>query len=267
MALFEVKGLNKSFGGLRAIHNLDLEVNEGEIVSVIGPNGAGKTTFFNVVTGLYPPDTGEIHFEGRNLVGHSPYQITQAGIARTFQTVRLFPNMTILENVMVGQHSRSRSGILPAVFRTKGYLAEEEKIRKKAEEQLSFFGTRLSGYRLEQLATSLSYANRRRLEIARAMATEAKLLLLDEPTAGMNPRETQELTQLIAQLRDERGFTIIFIEHDMRVVKGASDRVVVLDHGEKIAEGLYDNVANDPQVLEAYLGRTHDEVRENVEAV
>lgn len=254
-SFFECKGLVKNFGGLNAVDHLDIHVEEGEIVSVIGPNGAGKTTFFNLVTGFYPPEAGEINFQGHHLVGLAPNQITKLGIARTFQNVRLFHNMTILENVMVGQHPRTRSGIFGAIFRTPGYRAEEVRIRQKAEEQLSFFGTRLVGYRLDQLAASLSYANRRRLEMARAMATEAKLLLLDEPAAGMNPRETKEITELIGRMRDERGFTIIVIEHDMQVVRGVSDRVVAMDYGRKIAEGSYQNVATDERVIEAYLGR------------
>lgn len=252
---FECQGLVKNFGGLTAINNFDLHIEEGEIVSLIGPNGAGKTTFFNLVTGLYPLDKGEINFQGYHLVGKSPYQITQLGIARTFQTVRLFPNMTVLENVMVGQHCRGRSGVLGAIFRPPSYRTEEARIQKRAKEQLAFFGSRLIGYRFDQPAFMLSYANRRRLEIARVMATEAKLLLLDEPTAGMNPKETEEMTELIGKLRDERGYTILFIEHDMRVVKGVSDRVVVLDYGSKIAEGSYAQVSQDERVLEAYLGR------------
>lgn len=255
MPLLETKGLTKDFGGLRAINNLDFQVDEGEIVSIIGPNGAGKTTFFNLVTGLYPPDEGAISLNGHNLVGLTPSAITGLGIGRTFQTVRLFTNMTILENVMVAQHSRTHSGIIGAILQLPSVRAEEERIRQKAEEALSFFGTRLIGFRLDQPAFSLSYANRRRLEIARAMATEASLLLLDEPTAGMNPKETQEMTGLIGKLRDEKGYTIIFIEHDMRVVKGVSDRVVVLDYGSKIAEGNYKKISEDDQVLEAYLGR------------
>lgn len=258
-AFFECQGLVKSFGGLTAVNNFDLRIDEGEIVSLIGPNGAGKTTFFNLVTGFYPPDSGEINSEGRNLVGLSPYQITQLGIGRTFQNVRLFPNMTVLENVMVGQHSRSKSGVLSAIFRLPSFKAEEEAVRAKAAEQLEFFGTRLTGYRHDQPAFALSYANRRRLEIARAMATEAKLLLMDEPSAGMNPIETEEMTQLIGKLRDERGFTILFIEHDMRVVKGVSDRVVAMDYGRKIAEGPYDQVAQDEHVIEAYLGRMSED--------
>jgi ABC-type branched-subunit amino acid transport system ATPase component len=255
MALLEINGLSKDFGGLRAINGLDIHVDEGEIVSVIGPNGAGKTTFFNLITGMETPDEGNILFGDQNVVGLRPNQILQLGMARTFQNVRLFPAMTVLENVMVGQHCRTAAGVLGAVFKTPGQRAEEAMIEEKAKEVLSFFGTRLAGYRHDQLSMVLSYANRRRLEIARAMATEPRLLLLDEPTAGMNPRETVELTELIGQLRSERGFTIILIEHDMQVVRNVSDRVVVLDHGVKLVEGSYDHVSTDEKVIEAYLGR------------
>ena len=255
MALLEINGLSKDFGGLRAINGLDIHVDEGEIVSVIGPNGAGKTTFFNLITGMETPDEGNILFGDLNVVGLRPNQILQLGMARTFQNVRLFPAMTVLENVMVGQHCRTRAGVIGAIFKTPGQRAEEAMIEEKAKEVLSFFGTRLAGYRHDQLSMMLSYANRRRLEIARAMATEPRLLLLDEPTAGMNPRETVELTELIGQLRSERGFTIILIEHDMQVVRNVSDRVVVLDHGVKLVEGSYDHVSTDEKVIEAYLGR------------
>lgn len=255
MELLETRKLSKDFGGLLAIAHLNFHVDEGEIVSVIGPNGAGKTTFFNLITGMYPPLSGEIVFDGHNLVGLKPDKITHLGIARTFQTVRLFNNMTILENAMVAQHTRSKSGILSAILHLPSFKKEEARIRENAKEALSFFGTRLIGYRYNQPASALSYANRRRLEIARAMATEAKLLLLDEPTAGMNPSETALMTKLIGRLRDEKGYTIVFIEHDMRVVGGVSDRVVVLDYGEKIAEGTYSEVSKDEQVLRAYLGR------------
>jgi branched-chain amino acid transport system ATP-binding protein len=253
--LLEIRGLKKQFGGLAALGGVDMDVNEGEIVSVIGPNGAGKTTFFNVVTGIYENDEGEVRFDGHSLAGLKPNHITKLGVARTFQTVHLFPNMTVLENAMVGQHCRTRTGLLGAVLRLPPTRKEERRIEERARDCLAFFGTRLSGYRHDQPASSLSYANRRRLEIARAMATEPQLLLLDEPTAGMNPTETAELTKLIRRLRDERGFTVVVIEHDMRVVKGVSDRVVALDYGRKIADGPYDDVANNDQVIEAYLGR------------
>ena len=252
--LLEVDGVSKHFGGLYALNELDLRVDEGEIVSVIGPNGAGKSTVFNVITGLYTPDAGDVRFRGESIIGRLPSQVTKLGIARTFQNVKLFPNMTVLENAMVGQHCRSKAGVFGAVFRTPKTKAEEERIRERAREALAFFGTRLSGYRQDQPANVLSYANRRRLEMARAMATEPSLLLLDEPTAGMNPRETLELRDNIKRMRDERGLTILVIEHDMRVVKGVSDRVVALDYGQRIAEGTYDEVANDEHVIEAYLG-------------
>ena len=254
-ALLEVRGLVRRFGGLNAVDGVDLDVNEGEILSVIGPNGAGKTTLFNVVTGLNVADEGSIHFDGHDLVGLQPNHICTLGIARTFQTVRLFPAMTVLENTMVGQHCRTRSGIFGAVLRLPRTRAEERRVLEQSRSALSFFGSRLAGYREDQPAFMLSYANRRRLEIARAMATAPKLILLDEPTAGMNPRETQEMTSLIGKLRDERGFTIVVIEHDMRLVKGVSDRVVALDYGRKIADGTYDEVANDERVVEAYLGK------------
>ncbi len=255
MTLFETQGLTKSFGGVTAIDDLAVEVNEGEIVSMIGPNGAGKTTFFNLVTGMIPPDDGQIVFDGRSIVGLRPSDILELGIARTFQNVRLFPEMTVRENVMVARHARTKSGTFRAIFRTPFFLQEERETRKRAEEALAFFGSRLVGYRFDQPAMSLSYANRRRLEVARAMASDPTLLLLDEPTAGMNPRETLELTGLIGKMRDALGLTVVLIEHDMKVVRGVSDRVIVLDYGRKIAEGGYDDVANDERVIEAYLGR------------
>ena len=254
MALLELKGVSKAFGGLQVISNLDFHVAEHEIVSVIGPNGAGKTTLFNLVTGVYRPDEGEIAFDGQSLIGLPPHKITSLGVARTFQTLRLFLNMTVKENVMAAAYGHTRAGVLRAVLRTPGMRREEREIEALAEERLRFFGDRLMGYRWNQPAYSLSYANRRRLEIARAMATNARLLLLDEPAAGMNPAETHEIAELIAKLREDGGYTILVIEHDMHVVEGISDRVVALDHGVRISEGTFDQVATDPRVVEAYLG-------------
>ena len=252
--LLELTGISKRFGGLAVMENLDLYVDEGEIVSVIGPNGAGKTTLFNLVTGIYRPDAGDIRFEGESLLGLEPHQITARGIARTFQTLRLFLNLTVKENVMAAAYSHTRAGVARSILRTPGMRREEKEIAQLAEERLSFFGERLVGYRWNQPAYSLSYANRRRLEIARATATKPRLLLLDEPAAGMNPVETHEMTELIARLREEVGYTILVIEHDMHVVEGISDRVVALDHGVKISEGTFEQVATDPRVVEAYLG-------------
>ena len=252
--LLQLHAVTKSFGGLTCISGLDLVVGEGEIVSAIGPNGAGKTTIFNLITGVYRPDQGDITFGGESIVGLRPHQITNRGIARTFQTLRLFLNMSVKENVMTAEYGHTRAGLLRSVLRTRGQRREEREINRLAEEKLSFFGQRLMGYRWNQPAYSLSYANRRRLEIARATATNPRLLLLDEPAAGMNPTETHEITELIARLRDEGGYTIFVIEHDMHVVEGISDRVVALDHGVKIAEGTFEQVATDPRVVEAYLG-------------
>ncbi len=253
--ILEIKDLSVTFGGLHALKDLNFHVDEGEIVGVIGPNGAGKTTFFNMISGMVTPSSGEILFEGESMIGLDPNQVTQRGISRTFQNVRLFANMTILENVMVSQHCRTKQGVWGALFNTPGFKKEEREIREHAEKVLGFFGTRLVGYRLEQPASVLSYANRRRLEIARAMATKPRLLLLDEPVAGMNPKESAELTDLIGKLRSEWGFTIVMIEHDMNVVRDVSDRVVCLDHGETLAQGSFEEVSNDPEVIEAYLGR------------
>jgi branched-chain amino acid transport system ATP-binding protein len=252
--LLELRDVSKAFGGLRVVDHLSLHVDEGEIVSLIGPNGAGKTTVFNLVTGIFHPDSGEIVFEGNRVSGLPPHRITNRGIARTFQTLRLFLNMTVLENVMAAAYGQTRSTVLEAMLQLPRSRREEKRIREIAVDKLAFFGQRLAGYRHDQPAYSLSYANRRRLEIARAMATNARLLLLDEPAAGMNPNETHEMTGLIGRLRDEAGYSILVIEHDMHVVEGISDRVIALDHGVKIAEGSFDEVATHPLVIEAYLG-------------
>lgn len=257
MSFLQISQLTKRFGSLTAVDHLDLTVERGQIVSMIGPNGSGKTTVFNLVTGLYSPDSGEITLAGESLVGKLPHEITARGVARTFQTLRLFANMSILENVMVGQHARSCCGMVEAILRLPAFGREEKRIRERAEGALSFFGSRLAGYRLDQPAYCLSYANRRRLEIARAIATDPLILLLDEPAAGMNPRETLEMADMIRRLRDEWGYTLLVVEHDMTMVQRISDHVIVLDHGCKIAEGTYADVICHDQVVEAYLGRRH----------
>lgn len=258
-ALLELTKVSKAFGGLQCVSDLDLDVGDGEIVSVIGPNGAGKTTLFNLVTGIYRPDAGDIRFDGESIVGLAPHKITNRGVARTFQTLRLFLNMSVKENVMAATYGRTRASLLESMLRLPRARREERQTNAVAAEKLSFFGERLMGYRWNQPAYSLSYANRRRLEIARATATSPRLLLLDEPAAGMNPVETHEITELIAKLRDDGGYAILVIEHDMHVVEGISDRVVALDHGIKIAEGTFDEVATSPRVVEAYLGASATE--------
>lgn len=259
MSVLEVTGMLKHFGGVKAVDGVDLTARSGEILSIIGPNGAGKTTVFNLLTGFYSPDEGTMTFDGNSLVGLLPNQVTALGISRTFQAVRLFSNMTVLENAMVGMHCRTHSGIAGAVLGLPRTRNEEKEIEAKARECLKFFGNRLTGPREDQLASALSYADRRRLEIARAMATQPKLLLLDEPAAGFTPREKEEIVTLIGRLRDERGYAIILIEHDMPVVKNVSDRVIALDYGRKIAEGNYAEVASNERVIEAYLGARHKE--------
>jgi branched-chain amino acid transport system ATP-binding protein len=254
MALLELRGVSLAFGGLKVVHDLDLHVEEREIVSVIGPNGAGKTTLFNLITGIYRPQSGDILLDGATIVGLEPHQISRRGISRTFQTLRLFLNMSVKENVMAAAYGHTRAGVFRSMLRTPGMRREEREIEALAHERLAFFGERLMGYRWNQPAYSLSYANRRRLEIARATATNPRILLLDEPAAGMNPAETHEITELIAKLREDGGYTILVIEHDMHVVEGISDRVVALDHGIKIAEGSFESVATNARVVEAYLG-------------
>ncbi len=252
--LLELRGVSLAFGGLNVLTELDLHVDEGEVVSVIGPNGAGKTTLFNLITGIYEPDEGEILLDGQSIVGLLPNQISRRGVSRTFQTLRLFLNMSVKENVMAAAYGHTHAGVFRSMLRTPGMRREEREIEELAKERLAFFGERLMGYRWDQPAYSLSYANRRRLEIARATATKPSVLLLDEPAAGMNPVETHEMSELIGRLREEGGYTILVIEHDMHVVEGISDRVIALDHGVKIAEGSFDQVATDPRVVEAYLG-------------
>jgi ABC-type branched-subunit amino acid transport system ATPase component len=252
--LLELRELSVSFGGLKVIDGLDLHVDEHEIVSVIGPNGAGKTTLFNLITGVFRPDAGDILLDSQSLVGLPSHKITQRGVARTFQTLRLFLNMTVKENVMAAQYVRTKATLIEQMLQLPRARREEREVNAFAEEKLGFFGERLMGYRWNQPAYSLSYANRRRLEIARATATRPRILLLDEPAAGMNPVETHEITELIGKLRDEGGYTILLIEHDMHVVEGISDRVIALDHGLKIAEGTFEAVATDTRVVEAYLG-------------
>jgi branched-chain amino acid transport system ATP-binding protein len=260
--VLSLDSVSLSFGGLRALTELDLQVSDREIVSVIGPNGAGKSTVFNVVTGIYEPGGGDVRFAGQSIAGLPQHRIARLGVARTFQTLRLFPNMSVLENVMAATYGATRAMPWESVLRLPRARREEREARALATDILSFFGQRLAGYRWDQPAYSLSYANRRRLEIARALATRPRLLLLDEPAAGMNPAETHEVTELIGRLRDERDVAILVIEHDMHVVAGCSDRVVALDHGVKIAEGGFDAVAGHPAVVEAYLGRDPDSLAE-----
>ncbi len=260
--VLELDQLSLSFGGLLALSGLDLRIRDREVVSVIGPNGAGKTTVFNVITGVYQPSSGDVRFAGESVAGRPPHVIARQGIARTFQTLRLFMNRSVIENVMAATFGGSRALPWESVLRLPRARREERESRALAEEVLSFFGQRLAGYRWDQPAYSLSYANRRRLEIARALATRPRLLLLDEPAAGMNPTETHEITELIGRLRDERGVAILVIEHDMHVVAGCSDRVVALDHGVKIAEGGFDQVADHPAVVEAYMGRHPEDLAE-----
>jgi branched-chain amino acid transport system ATP-binding protein len=249
--LLQTVGLRKEFGGLVAVSDVDFTVPEGAIVSLIGPNGAGKTTFFNMLTGVYKPTAGRVNFAGEDLTGRPPHTFTQRGIGRTFQNIRLFQNMTALENVLVGMHVRLKGNLFEAIVRTPRVRHEERDAQARARELLEFAGLRRKD---REIGRNLSYGDQRRLEVARALATQPKLLLLDEPTAGMNPQETADFTGFVARLRDQTHLTVLLIEHDMRVVMGVSDRVTVLDYGEKIAEGSPQEIQKNERVIEAYLG-------------
>jgi branched-chain amino acid transport system ATP-binding protein len=264
--LLELNNVSKHFGGLAAVQDVSLQIWPQEIISVIGPNGAGKTTVFNLITGIYRPSQGDIRLAGKSLVGLKPDQIVVRGITRTFQNIRLFNNMTVLENVLVGLHTQLKANVLGSLFRTPGVRHEEAEAKLRAIELLSFFGTSLIE-RQDEYVINLSYADRRRIEIARALAAKPKLLLLDEPTAGMNENETLEAVKYIQRLRDELGLTILLIEHKLAVTMGMSDRIAVLDYGRKIAEGLPEEIRRNERVIAAYLGKQGTEAEGSVAQV
>lgn len=252
MSQLHVDGLAKSFGGIAAVRNISFDIEERSISAVIGPNGAGKTTMFNLLTGIYKPDKGTVTFKGNSLIGLRPDQVNAAGVARTFQSIRLFPNMSVLENVMVGMHTRLRLSLGETLLRTRAFREQEDRVREKSSELLRFVGLAGKG---DEVSRNLPYGDQRRVEIARALASDPQLILLDEPTAGMNPNESVDAMTLFRRVRDELGVTVVLIEHDMRVVMGISEHITVLDYGEKIAEGKPADILANARVVEAYLGR------------
>lgn len=252
MALLQTNNVVKRFGGLVAVNKITFSVDEGRIVSIIGPNGAGKTTFFNSLTGIYAPEEGSIKFKNKSLIGLRPDQVAAAGIARTFQNIRLFGSMTVLENILVGMHIGLKQNAFDILFRSKNFKEEEDQAEQRAKELMEYVGLKNVG---NELAHNLPYGGQRRIEIARALAADPTLLLLDEPTAGMNPNETEEAIKLFRRIRDDKGITILMIEHDMRVVMGISEHITVMDYGEKIAEGSPQEIRSNVRVIEAYLGK------------
>jgi branched-chain amino acid transport system ATP-binding protein len=260
MALLETIDVVKRFGGLTAVNKISFSLEQGMIASIIGPNGAGKTTFFNSLTGIYTPEEGQIKFNGHSLIGLRPDQVSESGISRTFQNIRLFGAMTVLENIIVGMHTQLKQSATDALFRTKKFHAEEKEAEQRAESLMEYVGLKNVG---NELARNLPYGAQRRIEIARAIAANPTLLLLDEPTAGMNPNETADAIKLFRHIRDDKGITILLIEHDMRVVMGISEYISVMDHGEKIAEGTPKDIRNNQRVIEAYLGREAAKLRDD----